>query len=101
MFVMPRPGHEYSPADSRQYFAIGRREGDMQKAWWNPNQQSRRWSAVALTTGAVLFGSMVGWHAPAIAGSDNSSDTYAGDYQGGSLPIGTFIFLQYAGFSHG
>src|SRR5262249_28585068 len=48
----------------------------------------------------ILFGSIVGWQAPAIAGSDNSSDTYAGDYQGGSLPPGTFLFLQYMGYSH-
>jgi hypothetical protein len=73
----------------------------MRRAWGNPRQQFRRWSAIALTAGAVLFGSAIGWHAPAIAGSDNSSDTYAGDYQGGSLPIGTFLLLQYAGYSHG
>jgi len=39
------------------------------------------------------------WYKPAIAGSDNSSDTYAADYQGGSLPTGTFIVLQYFDFS--
>lgn len=60
----------------------------------------RRWSTRALAGAAVLFGSIVGWHAPAIAGSDNSSDTYAGDYEGGSLPTGTFLVLQYLGYSH-
>jgi len=35
-----------------------------------------------------------------MAGSDNSSDTYAGDYSAGSLPTGTFIALQYLGFAH-
>jgi len=72
----------------------------MPRAWWNPRQHFGRWGAIALTAGTALFGSAVGWPAPAIAGSDNSSDTYAGDYQSGSLPIGTFIFLQYAGYSH-
>jgi Putative MetA-pathway of phenol degradation len=48
----------------------------------------------------LLAGSIVGWQAPAIAGSDASSDTYAGDYAAGSLPTGTFLFLQYAGFAH-
>jgi hypothetical protein len=60
-----------------------------------------RWSAGALTLAALLvFGSTVGWHATAFAGSDNSSDTYAGDYTGGSLPPGTFIVLQYFGDFH-
>jgi hypothetical protein len=54
----------------------------------------------SLTVACLLAGSMLGWQAPAFAGSDHSSDTYAGDYAGGSLPTGTFIFLQYAGFSH-
>jgi len=58
------------------------------------------WSASALTGATVLFGSVVGWHGPAMAGSDNSSDTYAGDYQAGSLPPGTFIALQYLGAAH-
>jgi hypothetical protein len=49
---------------------------------------------------AVLLGSFVTWVSAAIAGSDKSSDTYAGDYTGGSLPIGTFIALQYVGYSH-
>jgi hypothetical protein len=36
----------------------------------------------------------------AIAASDNNPRTYAGDYQGGSLPIGTFIAFQYGSFAH-
>ena len=47
----------------------------------------------------MLLGSIVGWHASASAGSDHSSDTYAGDYTGGSLPPGTFIALQYLGYA--
>lgn len=39
------------------------------------------------------------WYAPAIAGSDNNVVTYAADYEGGSLPTGTFIILQYLDFS--
>jgi len=52
------------------------------------------------TAACLVAGSIVGWQAPAMAGSDNSSDTYAGDYSAGSLPTGTFIALQYAGFAH-
>jgi len=57
-------------------------------------------TSMKLTAACMLVGGIVGWQAPAIAGSDNSSDTYAGDYMGGSLPAGTFIALQYAGFAH-
>jgi hypothetical protein len=53
-----------------------------------------------LAAACLLAGSMIGWQVPAIAGSDHSSDTYAGDYGAGSLPTGTFIFLQYAGISN-
>ena len=52
------------------------------------------------TAACLVAGSIVGWQAPAMAGSDNSSDTYAGDYSAGSLPTGTFIALQYLGFAH-
>jgi Putative MetA-pathway of phenol degradation len=65
---------------------------------WRGTQMTRK--TVSLTAACMLFGSILGWQAPAIAGSDNSSDTYAGDYQGGSLPTGTLIALQYAGFAH-
>jgi hypothetical protein len=61
----------------------------------------RRWSTASLAGAAALCGSIVGWDASAIAGSSSSSDTYAGDYTGGSLPIGTFIALQYLGSSRG
>jgi hypothetical protein len=60
----------------------------------------KRWSTGDLVRAAVLFGVVGGGYAPAIAGSDKSSDTYAGDYSGGSLPIGTLVALQYLGFSH-
>src|ERR1700693_2227049 len=56
--------------------------------------------SVKMTAAFMLIGVIGGWQAPAIALADNSSDTYAGDYQAGSLPTGTFIALQYAGFAH-
>src|SRR2546427_9529460 len=56
-----------------------------------------RWTR-AVVLGLGLMTAAV-WYKPAIAGSDNSSDTYAADYQGGSLPTGTFIVLQYFDFS--
>jgi hypothetical protein len=58
-------------------------------------------STGAFMGAAVVFAATVGWHARAIAGSDNSSDTYAGDYTGGSLPAGTFVALQYLGYFRG
>jgi hypothetical protein len=57
-------------------------------------------TSMRLTAACLVVGSIVSWQAPAIAGSDNSSDTYAGDYSAGSLPPGTFLVLQYAGFAH-
>jgi hypothetical protein len=57
-------------------------------------------SAVMLTGVAVMLGSVIGGDTPAIAASDNNPRTYAGDYQGGSLPIGTFIAFQYGSFAH-
>jgi hypothetical protein len=56
--------------------------------------------SMKLTAACLVVGSIISWQTPAIAGSDNSSDTYAGDYSAGSLPTGTFIALQYAGFAH-
>jgi Putative MetA-pathway of phenol degradation len=56
--------------------------------------------SMKLTVAWLLVGGIVSWQTPVIAGSDFSSDTYSGDYQAGSLPTGTFIALQYAGFSH-
>jgi len=58
----------------------------------------KRWSNAALIGAAAVL-SLIHWDAPAIAASDNSTDTYAGDYTGGSLPTGTFIALQYLGYS--
>jgi hypothetical protein len=54
-----------------------------------------RRSSVGALAAAALFGSIVGTYTPARAGSDRSTDTYAGDYAGGSLPSGTFAVLQY------
>jgi hypothetical protein len=61
----------------------------------------RRRSAGVLLSAAVLFVSDLGGQKPANAGSDNSTDTYAGDYASASLPPGTFIALQYLGYFHG
>ena len=57
------------------------------------------WSILLAGVAAVL-GSVIGGNTPAVAGSDNDPRTYAGDYQGGSLPIGTFIAFQYGSFAH-
>jgi hypothetical protein len=56
------------------------------------------WSVLLAAVVAVV-GSVIGGNTPAIAASDNDPRTYAGDYQGGSLPIGTFIAFQYASFA--
>jgi hypothetical protein len=61
----------------------------------------KRWNAGALTRATVLFVSVVGGYEPAIAGSDNSTDAYAGDYPLASLPPGTFVALEYLGYLHG
>ena len=47
-----------------------------------------------------MLGLVVGVNTPALAASDNNPHTYAGDYQGGSLPIGTAIVSQYLGYAH-
>jgi hypothetical protein len=57
------------------------------------------WSVLLAGMAAVL-GSVIGGNTPAVAGSDNDPRTYSGDYQGGSLPIGTFIAFQYGSFAH-
>jgi hypothetical protein len=58
----------------------------------------RPWSARAFIVATLLLCSLFVPYAPAVAISDNSSDAYAGDYTGGSLPIGTFIAFQYFGY---
>jgi hypothetical protein len=84
----------------------------MQWGQWNPDQTdlgranseeeempAKSWWSILLTGVAAALGSAVASHTPASAGSDNNPRTYAGDYQGGSLPIGTFIAFQYASFA--
>jgi hypothetical protein len=61
---------------------------------------AKSWLSVVLTGAAAVLGSVIGGDTPAIAASDNNPRTYAGDYQGGSLPIGTFIAFQYGSFAH-
>src|SRR4051812_48636651 len=53
----------------------------------------------ALTVAAITLGVIVRG-TPAIAASDNNPHTYSGDYQGGSLPIGTAVVSQYLGYAH-
>jgi hypothetical protein len=53
----------------------------------------------ALGVGAALLGCAAGWQTPALAGSDKSADTYAGDYASG-IPEGTFIVFNYLGAQH-
>ena len=54
---------------------------------------------MALTGAVAMLGAVVGGNNPAIAASDNNPHTYAGDYQGGSLPIGTAVVSQYLGYA--
>src|SRR6516162_8194553 len=61
---------------------------------------AKSWRSLVLTGVAVVLGSVIGGNTRAIAGSDNNPRTYAGDYQGGSLPIGTFIVFQYGSFAN-
>src|SRR5271165_643233 len=60
---------------------------------------SMRWRSRALAAAAILFAT--GAQTPALAGSDNSTDTYAGDITAIGLPAGTFIVLDYTGWRHG
>ena len=55
---------------------------------------------VMLTGVAAALGAVLAGHTPALAASDNDPRTYAGDYQGGSLPIGTAIISQYFSYAH-
>ena len=55
---------------------------------------------VMLTGVAAALGAVLAGNTPALAASDNDPRTYAGDYQGGSLPIGTAIISQYFSYAH-
>src|SRR5262249_20192818 len=61
---------------------------------------SARRSAGPLLRAALLFLGVVGQQTPVMAGSDNSTDVYAGDYALASLPSGTFVAAQYLGYFH-
>jgi hypothetical protein len=61
---------------------------------------ARSWWSALLAGMAAVLGSVIAGNTPAVAASDNDPRTYAGDYQGGSLPIGTFIAFQYASYAH-
>jgi hypothetical protein len=50
--------------------------------------------------GAMTVSCVVGWHTSAFGGSDNSSDTYAGDVNGLALPEGTVLAIEYLGYRH-
>jgi hypothetical protein len=58
-----------------------------------------RW-ATALRA-AALSASLLGGLTAAYAGSDNSSDTWAGDVNGIALPTGTFLAFDYTAYVHG
>src|ERR1700758_839480 len=60
---------------------------------------AKSWRSILLAAVAAVLGSVIGSNTRAVAASDNDPRTYAGDYQGGSLPIGTFIAFQYASFA--
>jgi hypothetical protein len=62
-------------------------------------KKSEKW--LALATGAALAAMIAGARTPALAGSDNSSDTYAADINGLVLPPGTFLAIEYLGYRHG
>jgi hypothetical protein len=57
-----------------------------------------RW-ATALRA-AALSASLLSGLSAAYAGSDNSSNTWAGDVNGIALPPGTFIAIDYTGYRH-
>jgi hypothetical protein len=58
-------------------------------------------SSVSALAAVALIGTISGAHTPAFAGSDNTTDTYAGDYESISLlPPGTFVVLQYLRYAH-
>ena len=59
-------------------------------------KKPERWRALAM--GAAVAGSIIGCASTAFAGSDNSSDTYAGDVNGIALPAGTFLAIEYLGW---
>jgi hypothetical protein len=53
----------------------------------------------AVAGAAMLLGA-AGMQTSAFAGSDNSSDTWAGDVNGIALPTGTFLAIDYMGYRH-
>jgi hypothetical protein len=53
-----------------------------------------------LSAAVLFFGTVISGHAPAAAGSDHFTDTYAGDYEGGSLPPDTFAIQEYLRYAH-
>src|ERR1700739_4343913 len=58
-------------------------------------------SSVSALVAVALIGTIAGAHTPVFAGSDHTTDTYAGDYQSISLiPPGTFTVLQYLRYAH-
>ena len=56
---------------------------------------------VAVVASAIVMGCLTGWGGRAFAGSDNRSNTYAGDVTSLALPAGTFIVLEYFGYRQG
>ncbi len=62
----------------------------------------RRWATAlqAYAFGAALVSGVAFVQSPALAGSDNSFDAWAGDYQALALPAGTLLVLDYTGMEH-
>ncbi len=64
------------------------------------SKKLKLWSTGALAATAMMLGA-AGWQTSAYAGSDNSTDTYAGDYGALGLPIGSVLVTSYSGWRHG
>lgn len=62
----------------------------------------RRWATAlqAYAFGAALLSGVAFVQSPALAGSDNSFNSWAGDYQALALPAGTLLVLDYMGMDH-
>jgi hypothetical protein len=67
--------------------------------WGEAVRSGTRLRQIALA-GAVVVSS-AGWQVSAFAGSDHSSDTYAGDVNALVLPPGTVVATQYLGYRQG
>jgi hypothetical protein len=58
----------------------------------------RGFSCKGVLAGVVMLGLLGGWHGPAVAGSDHSTDAYGGDVTLFALPPGTLVVTEYLGY---